>query len=104
MVSVKYAAKRLIWQTLPRVYPRMQARAEQEFSIGIASGESPFALRPSIREAVLTRRDVTDVPAMLVADPFMCREGKQWCMFFEVVNHLTRRGEIGLALSDDALR
>src|SRR5579863_2305847 len=38
------------------------------------------------------------------ADPFMCRDGDHWYMFFEVVNHLTRRGEIGLAVSADAMR
>src|SRR5579863_10227726 len=104
MVSVKYAAKRLFWQALPKVYPRMQDHAEQEFSIGIATGDSPLTLAASVKQAVLTRHDVTDVPAMLVADPFMCRDGDHWYMFFEVVNHLTRRGEIGLAVSADAMR
>jgi hypothetical protein len=39
----------------------------------------------------------------MVGDPFMCQTGEGWYMFFEVVNQLTRKGEIGLAVSEDAL-
>ena len=85
------------------LYRRLQGPCPQEFSIGIAIGDSPFALRlrNSIRNPVLTRHDVTDVPAVMVADPFMCRDEEQgcWYLFFEVVNHLTGKGEIGLAVS-----
>ena len=67
------------------------------WSIGIYTGDSPFNLKPSaqIRNPVLTRASVTDVPTEFVADPFML-DGH---MFFEVLRADTQRGEIGLATS-----
>ena len=52
---------------------------------------------------VLSARDVADVPAKFVADPFMIRKDSTWYMFFEVLNTNSRRGEIGVATSSDAL-
>lgn len=72
------------------------------WSIGIYTGHSPFHLQPNDINPVLTCADVTDVPAEFVADPFMVQHAGQWYMFFEVLNSETRRGEIGLATSDDA--
>jgi hypothetical protein len=76
------------------------------WTIGIYTGDSPLRLRPpaGISNPVLSRRDVTDVPAAFVADPFMVRAGGVWHMFFEVFNRRTEKGEIGLATSDDGLR
>ncbi|MCK4323273.1 MAG: hypothetical protein KAW89_01990, partial [Armatimonadetes bacterium] len=56
------------------------------WSVGIYTGTSPFGLRPSdqVQQPVLSRADVTDVPAAFVADPFMVREASTWYMFFEV--------------------
>ena len=67
------------------------------WSIGIYKGDSPFTLQPSaeIRNPVLTRTSVTDVPTGFVADPFMLAGN----MFFEVLNDESNRGEIGLATS-----
>ena len=99
--------KHHLWRHAPMLYRRLQGPCPQEFSIGIAVGDSPFALRlqNSSRNPVLTRHDVTDVPAVMVADPFMCRDEDQgcWYLFFEVVNHFNGRGEIGLAVSRDAM-
>jgi hypothetical protein len=102
---MKRALKKLAWSVAPALYRRALPREGQEFSIGIAVGDSPFALRspPGIENPVLARGDVTDVPAGFVADPFMWRRGDRWYLFFEVVNHLSRKGEIGLAVSRDAL-
>lgn len=76
-----------------------------EFSIGIYVGDEPYRLgpTPAARNPVLTAADVTDVEALLVADPFLVRDENQWFMFFEVLNARTRRGEIGLAQSSDGL-
>jgi hypothetical protein len=52
----------------------------------------------------LTGGSVSDVPAIYVADPFMIRESGVWHMFFEVLNRESGRGEIGLALSQNALQ
>jgi hypothetical protein len=43
------------------------------------------------------------VPAEFVADPFMLRVAGVWHMFFEVLNRQTKKGEIGLARSDNGL-
>ncbi|MCM3870667.1 MAG: hypothetical protein ND895_08245 [Pyrinomonadaceae bacterium] len=73
------------------------------WSIGIYAGDSPFTLRPGphVQNPVLTYQDVTDIVAAFVADPFMVPGSEGWYMFFEVFNHQTFRGEIGLATSKD---
>ena len=73
------------------------------WSISIYHGDSPFSIEPVIAGPVLTKDSVTDVPAEFVADPFMLRYDRRLYMFFEVMNAETRRGEIGLATSDDGL-
>lgn len=100
------AAKRVVWRFARPLYRRMQRPAPQRFSIGIALGDSPWSVRlpDSVANPVLTCDDVTDVPATFVADPFMYEREGRWYLFFEVLNHLTHRGEIGLAVSTDALR
>jgi hypothetical protein len=72
------------------------------WSIGIYTGNSPYALSPAaqISNPVLTAASVTDIPAAFVADPFMIRVNP-WLMFFEVLRRDTNMGEIGLATSDD---
>lgn len=74
-----------------------------KWSIGIYVGNSPVDLTAPkhIRNPVLTARDVTDVPAEFVADPFMVWENGTWYMFFEVLNNRTAKGDIGLATSQD---
>jgi hypothetical protein len=76
------------------------------WSIGIYTGDTPFRLAapPGVANPVLSARDVTDVPAEFVADPFMIRSGGGWHMFFEVLNAARGQGEIGHATSPDGLR
>ncbi len=73
------------------------------WSIGIYAGESPFNLAPpeGVENPVLSSADISDVPAVFVADPFMIRAGDGWHMFFEIKNDKSRKGEIGLATSRD---
>src|SRR5262245_53920492 len=73
------------------------------WSIGIYSGSYPYTLKPAhhANNPVLTRSDVTDVCAVFVADPFMLKVRGLWYMFFEIYNHNTDKGEIGLAISRD---
>jgi hypothetical protein len=75
------------------------------WSIGIYAGISPFKLlpHPKITNPILSRDDVSDVPAAFVADPFMLRVNGSWYMFFEVMNAQSNKGEIGLAVSADGL-
>jgi hypothetical protein len=79
---------------------------EDRWSIGIYTGGAPFELlapKP-VSNPVLTARDVTDMKAEFVADPFMLREDSTWYMFFEVLDARTYEGKIGLAVSQDGLR
>ena len=71
------------------------------WSIAIYTGISPFNLEPAA--PILTKANITDIPADFVADPFMLRRGRTWYMFFEVMHTETKLGEIGLATSNDAL-
>jgi hypothetical protein len=96
--------KRGLWRVSPRALNSLAAPHKgQTFSIGIYTGESPLALvdPEDVVNPVLTRDDVTDVPAAFVADPFMLLHEGRWYMFMEVFNRLNRRGEIGVATSAD---
>lgn len=79
---------------------------QDEWSIGIYIGESPFNFVSSenVSNPVLSANDVTDVPADFVADPFMIKENSTYYMFFEVMNTWTHQGDIGLAISNDGLK
>lgn len=78
---------------------------EHLWSIGMYVGKSPLQLGPSadFKNPVFTRGNVTAIRAAFVADPFMIKVGDQWHMFFEVWNSRSRKGEIGLATSPNAL-
>jgi sucrose-6-phosphate hydrolase SacC (GH32 family) len=73
------------------------------WSISIYTGNSPFTIEPFQSDPVLTKDHVTGVPAAFVADPFMVHHDQTYYMFMEVMNAESRRGEIGLATSPDAL-
>ena len=78
----------------------------QLWSIGVFSGETLFDLKPvaGIDMPVISAKDVTDVPAEFVADPFMIKADGSWYMFFEVMNARRDKGEIGLATSSNGLQ
>lgn len=86
-------------------FVRLLVRRRCEWSIGIYTGESlfNFVSPQNISNPVLTAKDVTDVQAHFVADPFMVRENGVWYMFFEVLNASDKKGDIGLATSTDGL-
>ena len=99
-------ALKRIWKgmlTLARL-PRKRKKT-RIWSIGIYHGNSPYDFAPleGAPNPVLTRENVSDVPADFIADPFMVRDQSGWFMFFEVMNRQTRKGEIGLAVSQDAV-
>lgn len=73
------------------------------WSIGIYTGATPFKLTSpeNIKNPVLTAKDVTDIPAEFVADPFMVQKEGVWHMFFEVLNKLDGLGDIALATSQN---
>jgi hypothetical protein len=77
---------------------------KEQWTIGIYSGESPFALTNELgfRNPVLKAEDVTDVPAKFVADPFLIRDDSTWYLFFEVYNLNNEQGDLAVATSKDA--
>ena len=79
-------------------------RAPTTWAIGIYHGDDPFTMAPFKGNPVLRARDVSDVTAQFVADPFMVRSQDRWYMFFEVLNADRGRGEIGVATSRDGLQ
>jgi hypothetical protein len=76
------------------------------WSIDIFAGSTLFNLRSVSGSDLpaISARDVTDVPAQFVADPFMIEVENTWYMFFEVMNAQTGKGEVGLAISRDGRR
>jgi biotin carboxylase len=76
------------------------------WAIGIYAGSSPLDLLPAagIANPVLTSRDIHDLPAAFVADPFLLRRQDRWHLFFEILREDTGRGEIGWAESPDGRR
>lgn len=78
---------------------------ESVFAIAMYGGSSPFDLKPleGITNPVLRAADITDVRAIMVADPFMIKEGERWHMFFEVLNQDLYQGQIGHASSADGI-
>ena len=87
-----------------RGFPFLTIR-QTPWSIGIYGGKSPFKFVPidGVKNPVLTAKDVTDVPALFVADPFMIQKDQTWYLFFEVMNRNTHQGDIGVARSTDGL-
>jgi len=79
----------------------------QIYSIDVYAGQSLDKLaprEPSARPAI-TARDVTDIEAIFVADPFLVRTADAWHMYFEVLpskkQDRLQKGVISLATSAD---
>lgn len=73
------------------------------WSIGVYEGSSPFDLASpnDISNPILTGKDIVNVDAQFVADPFMVIKDKKYTVFFEVMNRETKQGDIGYAESTD---
>lgn len=97
--------KRCAWRLSPALFESvLRRRPRQEFSIGIYRGPCLCGLSNQDAEdkPVLTRREVTDMPADFVADPFMIRADGEWHMFFEAMDAIAFKGCVALASSPDA--
>ncbi|MEO8324214.1 MAG: hypothetical protein ABI618_00075, partial [Nitrospirota bacterium] len=73
------------------------------WSIGVYTGSTPFELTDpeDISNPVLTAKDVKDIDAKFVADPFMAIKDGRFYLFFEVLNRANNQGDIGYAESED---
>jgi len=80
-----------------------ELKRDQVWSLGLYEGPSPFTLQPAagVRQPILSRRDVTDVPASFLGDPFVLRVESVTHLFCEVFNWQTGLGEIACASSHD---
>lgn len=75
-----------------------------KFSIGIYKSDSPLTLNGrGVSNPLLTFKNVKDISASFVADPFLIYENGKYCLFFEAFNSRTKKGEIALATSSDAV-
>ena len=74
------------------------------FAIGVYKGLSPFDYFSGVANPVLSREDVMDRQASLVADPFIIQRDNIWYMFFEVENESNLEGDIGYAKSEDGFQ
>ena len=76
---------------------------EAYWSIAVFEVESPLALQEAANAAKpsVTARDVHDVKASFVADPFLWRRDGRWHLFFEVMEKRRGLGSIGFATSED---
>lgn len=97
LAAVAFGAFSLHRRSVRRRAPDLQ------WSIGIWEGPSPVKLGPAsgVANPVMSARDVTDVAAEFVADPFMVRRGSTWYLFFEVMEKDTHRGLVAVATSPD---
>ncbi len=96
--------KQVLWDASPTLFNLVtRPRRGQNFSIGIFAGNTPLELTApqDLVNPVLTSAHVTDVPAAFVADPFMIFRDGRWFLFFEVMNKVTRNGQIAVATSED---
>ncbi len=53
---------------------------------------------------VISYKDIKDVKAIFLADPFVIKKDNTWYMFFEVYKANPRKGVIGLAISNDGVK
>jgi hypothetical protein len=83
------------------VYKNMKKKIAKSWSLGIYTGDSPFNLNEYSGNPILTARQINDVPAHFIADPFIIANRDKYYLFFEVLNAKSDLGEIGLASSDN---
>ncbi len=74
-----------------------------EWSLGLYSGPSPFALTEYPGNPILTTRQTGTPPARFIADPFLFAWNNQIYLFFELLNLRSRKGEIAGAVSRDGV-
>jgi hypothetical protein len=75
---------------------------DNEWSIGIFSGTHPLKISDTfVSNPVIQAKDVTDINASFVADPFLIRTDSLWYVFFEVLDMHSGKGKIAYAYSNN---
>ena len=70
---------------------------EQDWSIGIYRGTSPFELAPTPANPILTAEDLAPLDALFLADPFLLRHDGRLFLLFEVWRTGSGQGDIAWA-------
>jgi len=91
------------YQNIIRILKNWKKKTDGPWSIGIYEGLSPFELidPPDVNNPVITAKDVVDLDASFVADPFMVFNNGLYTMFLEALNRETEKGVICYAESAD---
>lgn len=94
------------YRLILRIYYSIAGKYISQWSIGIYEGLSPFSLQNpvNISNPVLSSRDINDVEASFVADPFINVHNGKYYLFFEVLNKESGKGEIAYAESYDCIK
>src|SRR5215207_4547380 len=73
----------------------------EQWTIGIYRSNNPFHFNElqGWINPLFRAENVTDVPAKLVADPFLIKEDETYNLFFEVYNNDTKQGDLAVATS-----
>ena len=98
---LKDAVNRPFHRFTPFRLGRRGITRRERWSIGVYRGAPPASFRPhaGVANPVLTYRDVNDIRAEFVADPFIIAHHGRLLMFFEGFNAQDNRGEVALAES-----
>lgn len=93
------------YDVIRKTYLRNMYQNSMQWSIGVFAGNSPFELTDPVEidNPVITFRDINDVSAAFVADPFMIIMDEEYFIFFEVLNLDTNSGDIGYAVSNNGI-
>lgn len=86
-----------------------QPPSDQQWSIGLYQGDTPFSLRQANNNPIIKAQNITDLHAQFVADPFMIKHQNNWYLFFETLplihksqfSNSHKNGVIGMAKSTD---
>lgn len=76
---------------------------ESIWSIGVFYTEKLTDLDKDINLA-LSAKDITDVNARFVADPFVIKRNNKWYMFFEIYDQDKQKDVIGFASSENGIK
>ncbi len=103
IIIVKYQV--FPYEIIKTVFHRTQEpeQTNTPWSIGIYEGSTLFDLhaKEDISNPILTAKDVIDIDADIVADPFMVLNKGKFFIFFEALNRKTAQGDIAYAESAD---
>lgn len=86
---------------LQQLKNRLRIDTTTGWSIGVYTGSDPLSLTEYGKNPVMSSKSIKTISAAFIADPFIVKENETYYMFFELMNAITRKAEIGLATSED---